>query len=107
MLGRGVGAGGRGRQRDKIRRQIVHLIAVAHPDGGLLRQALRRADHPAVTRQLRPAIFARLGRLHLPAEDLRAKLHAVADAEDRHAQIENFRIALAAHSAHKRCSARR
>ena len=43
--------------------------------------------------QLGPAVLARLGRLHLPAEDLRPELHAVADAEDRDAEVEDARVA--------------
>ena len=90
----GVGAGGRGRQRDEIGGQVVDLVAVAHPDGGVLRAGRGRADRSAGDVQLRPAELARLGRLHLAAEDLRAELHAVADAEDGHAQVEDLRVAL-------------
>ena len=43
--------------------------------------------------QLRPAELPRLGGLDLPAEDLAAELHAVADAEDGDAEIEDRRIA--------------
>jgi hypothetical protein len=90
--GGGVGAGGRGRQRDKIRRQLVDLVAVAHPH----RRLLRETAHEWVVgddAKARAAELARLCRFYLPTEDLCADLHAVADPEDRHAQVEDFRIA--------------
>jgi hypothetical protein len=39
--------------------------------------------------KLGAAELARLGGLDLPAEDLRAQLHAVADAQHRHAEVED------------------
>jgi len=83
---------GRGSPADEIRRQLVHLVAVAHPDGRLLRQA---ANQRIVGRngQSRAAELARLRRLDLSAEDVRAQLHPVADAEDRARRVEDLGIA--------------
>ena len=88
----GVRAGGRGRQRDEVRRQLVHLIAVAHPDGGFLGKT---AHERVICGDAKPraAIFARFGGLDLTAQDLRADLHAVTDPQDRHAQLEDLGIA--------------
>ena len=43
--------------------------------------------------QRRPAVLARGRGLHVAAEQQRAELHAVADAEDRDSQPQDFRIA--------------
>jgi len=44
--------------------------------------------------QPRPPELARFARIDGAAEDLHANLHAVADAQDRDAQIEDGRVAL-------------
>src|SRR5690606_11429105 len=92
VLGGGVGAGGGAGDGDEVGGQVVDLVAVAHPDGRFARQAL---DERVILhdRQLGPAIFAGGGGFDLAAEDLGPDLHAVADAQDRHVQLENAGIA--------------
>ncbi len=73
-----------------------HLVAVAHPDFGFARHAgeeivgfFRGSDF-----QLRAAKFADGMALDAAAESLAHQLHAVADAEDRDAEVEDRGIAL-------------
>jgi hypothetical protein len=69
----------------------VHLVAVAHPDRRLLRQP---ADERILRchLQLGATVLARFRRFDLSAQDLRADLHAVTDAEHRHTEVKNLRI---------------
>ena len=81
----------------------IDLVAVAHPD---LEHAvaLGRAEVLDAIEQRRVAArahfgiaeLAHLARLHLAAELLRHGLHAVADAEHRHAELEHAPAARAA-----------
>ena len=80
--------GGRAGRDARAFRRSRHGIAVAHPAGLLLRQAGEqravRLDANLGLAELRDA-----GPLDRPAELLRHQLHAVADAERRHAELEN------------------
>jgi hypothetical protein len=94
VSGGGVGAGGRGGQGDELGRQVVDLVAVTHPHRHLARQAVDERLVGLDDRQLGPPELPRPGRLHLTAQELRTELHAVADAQDRNAQVEDARVAL-------------
>ena len=82
------------RERNEPGPGVEHLIAVAHPDGGLGRVAAEervRVGHG----ERGPAVFAGVG----PAADFAAEvmgeeLHAVADAEDGDAEVEQGRVEL-------------
>jgi hypothetical protein len=92
VLGRGERARRGGRQRDKIGRQVEHLVAVAHPDGGLGPESA----HQRIVgrdRQFCPAELSGGRRFDLTAEDLCSQLHPVADAQDRDAEIEDRGVA--------------
>src|SRR5262249_35456194 len=84
----GVGHG----QRQEIAADRLHLVAVAHPGDHLFRHAGEEAFGPTDP-HLGPAELAAGGRLHLAAEDVAGQLHAVTDAQDRDAQVENSRVA--------------
>ena len=79
---------------DEARRHRLDLVAVAHPHVEVV--AVREAAEDAVgaRRRARGAgPYSRLGAaLDLAAEQLRDELHAVADAEDRHAEVEDARV---------------
>src|SRR3989441_13236880 len=71
---------------DEARRHVDHRVAVAHPDGELARG--QAAKEPALARVQRGvAIFLRRPRLDAAREIAREQLVAVADAEDRHAEL--------------------
>ena len=68
------------------------VVAVAHPDPAARGQpAEERA--PGLRREDRLPVLAVARALHLPAEDVAHQLHAVADAHDRHAELEEARVA--------------
>ena len=86
---------GRGRgQRQEIAAGVVDLVAVAHPDDRLARdvveERLGRVQHAA----LGAAELAGRRRIDLGPHRLAGQLHPVADPQDRHAQLEDRRIAL-------------
>ncbi len=65
---------------------------MTHPDGCFTGEAFQKAglvNHM----QLGPPILARLGRLHLAAQNLRPDLHSVADAQNRYTHFKNGWIA--------------
>ena len=74
---------------DEIAVDGGHLIAVAHPDDGFRRHAGEQAVG-LVDAADGPAELAARRRLDLAAEQVAGELHAVADAEDGDAEIENF-----------------
>ena len=89
-------AGIRVRHEPERLRHLGHVIAVAHPRDALLRQA---AEETAVGIEpgLRLAVLARgvfSGGSHFPAEILRHKLAAVADAKNGDAELEDLRVHL-------------
>ncbi len=65
-------------------------ITVAHPDGLPFGQAVE--ERSALCMQRRLAELGDAGPIDAPAEILGHELHAVADAEDRHAEVEQARI---------------
>ncbi len=89
---RGVGAGLRRGQGDEVVVQVADLVAVADPDGVSSGSVASRSVLSRIVR-VRPAVLAALGGDDFAAEDLAAELHAVADAEDRHAEVEDSLVA--------------
>lgn len=83
-----VGAVRRGRAHLEARRDRRDAVAVAHPDGERVGEALEELV-ARLDRHLGLAVFAPLAGLHLAAQLLAHELHAVADAEDRHAEVED------------------
>ena len=69
-------------------------VAVAHPDGLPRGQAAEQRAAVAGELQLGPAELALAGVGHRAAEGLRHRLEAVADAEHRHAGLEERRVDL-------------
>ena len=109
MLHRGKLARVRRRERQKIARDAIHLIAVAHPNLRLARhigKQFRRVFVPRVDRAMGPAELPRRVALHFSAEHLAHQLHPVADAQHRNTQIKNRRITLRRLPRHTRSPAR-
>ena len=75
---------------------FFHIIPVAHPGDALGGEALEQLAG-GIEEGFRLAVLpggVLRGGGDFPAEVLRKELAAVADAEDRHAQPENFRVGL-------------
>ena len=83
---------GRAGQRPKIGRDLVDLVAVAHPDLGMGRHT---GEDRVGLQHLAggAAVFAGLCPADLAAEGVAGQLHAVADAEHRDAEPEDAGIA--------------
>ena len=92
----GDGAGGRAADGAEVFRQPAHFVAVAHPHvQGVRCAVVNAAGERAVLRlHLRVTKFALVAGLHFAAQMVRHKLHAVADAEHGHAQVEQPRVGL-------------
>mgnify|MGYP000520507625 CR=1 FL=1 len=94
IAGDGEGRVGRGAEHLKARRDLRDMVAVAHPDllAALLepavedRQTLRRGGHEGAA-EFGGAVAA----FDLAAEAVHHHLLAVADPEDRHAEVEHAR----------------
>ncbi len=90
----GHGAGGGGGEGEEGGAEVFDLIAVGHPDGGFGGDA----DHEVrgVRREVQfcAAVFAGGGGFDVAAEELCGDLHAVADAEDGDAELEDAGVAL-------------
>ena len=86
-LDRGDGRGARGGERREAGRRLEHRVAVRHPARLLAGQA---REQPAVLAhgQVRAPELADLGLLDASAERVDEKLHPVADAEHRNAELE-------------------
>ena len=85
-------AGIRGCQHCKIAVRITDLIAMAHPHGG----ARRTAVHQSVTVvdiQMRASVFTTVRRAHFESQHVAAKLHAVANAQDRNTHLQHGGVA--------------
>ena len=82
---------GRGEHVESLRR-LRDLVAVAHPH--VLRGRLTGQEHAAVARErgIRRPVFAQTGVRDLAAERLGHHLEAVADAERRHAEVEDAAV---------------
>ena len=89
---RRVGAGGDG---DEAARQFVDAVAVAHPDDERLFGIKPGEQIAAVENfQFGAAVFALDRPRDLAAADLGQQLHPVADAQHRHAELKDERVAL-------------
>ena len=86
-LGRVVGMG----QSGKACRQALHGITVAHPHGRSILD-IGQQVHRVVHKQRRLAVFSAACRHDRTAQLLHHQLHAVANTEDRNAQVPNTRI---------------
>ena len=97
---------GRGRgQRDEVGAGVEDLVAVAHPDDRLVRDVVEERLVRGRGRGTRPdRTRARRGLRPVPPSASTAKLHAVADSQDRDAQLEEAPGRTGAHRARKRCS---
>ncbi|MNH13722.1 hypothetical protein D3C79_733030 [compost metagenome] len=95
-----MGAGGGLRDRGEAGRDLGHLVTVAHPDvqqgvavggDGVFDVAQQGAGLTGLTQHFDLGITKLTfgGRLHLATELLGHGLHAVADAEHRHAGVEH------------------
>ena len=76
--------------------EVFDLIAMGHPDGGFGGDAVEEVGgFLALEVQFCAAVFAGGGGvLDVAAEELCGDLHAVADAEDRNAELEDAGVAL-------------
>ena len=83
-----------GRDREALR-CLGDVVRVAHPADALLAHACKelRCLARLIERDFRLAVFARRCRLDLAAEQMGHELRAVADAEHRDAELEDFRAA--------------
>gem|GEM_PF-5377089 len=75
----------------KPRRQFGDAIAVAHPDDLPARQPFRQCAMIGEF-DFRPSVFPLVRRLDATAQFVRHQLHAVANAENRHAELEHARV---------------
>ena len=71
-------------------RCLLDVIRMAHPADGLRRNAFEELGPRFCNRNLGLAVFTGRRRLHGAAEDMCHELAAVADTEDRHAQLEEL-----------------
>src|SRR5262249_48390232 len=71
----------------------LHLVAVTHPDDGLVRHSREQAVG-LLDADVSAAEFTALARLDLAAEQVAGQLHAVADAKHRDAEVEDSGVAL-------------
>ena len=87
---------GRGHgQRDEAGAGVVNLVAVAHPDDGLVRHVVEEGLGGIEDPALGPAELASRGRaLDLAPQGLGRQLHAVADPQHRDAHPEERRVAV-------------
>ena len=87
----GEGRGGASGDRREAGRQGRHLVAVAHPDRHLLADPERPVEERRFVQELDrgPAELAGRAGQDLAAELRAHRLLAVADAEDRHAELED------------------
>ena len=83
------------------------LVAVGIPDLQRLRQFCEQRAASILHRERAFAVFALLAFLDLAAEKLREQLHAVADAEHRHAELKNVFVRQRRVLAHTRWTVRR
>ncbi len=91
-----VRAGGRAGEILERIVDVLHLIAVGHPDRGLLGDGVEQVALGAragLDVEVGAAELAAVGVRDLGAHDLAGELHAVADAQDRDAEAENLGVA--------------
>ncbi len=87
-------AGRRGGQGDKVAPCVVKLIAVAHPNGGFMRNIVKKGLGRVEHTTFRTPELACRGRINLGAQRPASQLHPVADSQNGHSQREETRIAL-------------
>jgi hypothetical protein len=75
----------------KPRGHLFHHVAVAHPHGFGGFQAVEKIVKIVDGEGLAP-VFPGLGRDHLAPQKMAQELNAVADAQDRHPQVQDFRV---------------
>ena len=93
MAYHGMRAMGRAAHRNKVVRQVIDKVTMTHPNLGMLgnpRKQLIRVENT----QTCPAILSCTGTTDPGAKELAADLHAVADSQYGHAQIEQSWVAL-------------
>ena len=73
-------------------RRHVHMVAVAHPDRGLLAPAEALEEPAAFDPDVGPAVLAPSGPADVPAREVGQHLHPVAEAQHRRAQLQQGRI---------------
>ena len=72
--------------------ELRDLVAVAHPHGAGLREALQKWALFVAHDKVGDAVFLHLARFHVTAQLLGDELVTVADAELRHREVQNFGI---------------
>src|SRR5262249_38623055 len=80
-------------QRQKIAVHGLRLIAVTHPDGSLRRHVFEQPVS-VVKAALRRREWRCRRRRYIATEQGTCQLHAVTDAKDRNAEVENSRVAV-------------
>jgi len=76
------------RNGHKALRRARHLIGMAHPAGALGPETCQQAAVYSVHGHIGTPVFAARAALHRRAQQVRHQLHAVADAQNRHAQLK-------------------
>ena len=76
------------RNGHKALRRARHLIGMAHPAGALGPEPCQQAAVYPVHGHIGAPVFAARAALHWRAQQVRHQLHAVADAQNRHAQLK-------------------
>src|SRR5208337_922723 len=98
VLDRGDRAGRRRGQGYEIRSRVLDLVAVAHPDGGVVRKTMEERLGRVENLAFRAAEFSTgrapggVGSLDFTAQHLGRQLHAVADSQNRNAHPKERRI---------------
>jgi len=77
-------------EHGKAGRERLNAIAMAHPDLEHARKVAEERILGAIHRYRSRAILAAAARGDTSTQPLRKQLHPVADAEHRHAQLEDF-----------------
>ena len=72
--------------------ELRHLVAVAHPHGGGLREVLQNRALFVAHDEVGDAVFLHLARFHVTAQLLGDELVTVADAELRHREVQDFGV---------------
>ena len=72
--------------------ELGDLVAVAHPHGACLREALQNRAVLVAHDKVGDAVFLHLARFHVTAQLLGDKLMTVADAELRYREVQDFGI---------------
>ena len=79
------------RHRNKINREFLYPVAVAHPDNGFFRYIPENLQL-LINDKFGPAVLSFMRLCNLASKHMRHKLHTVADSENRHAELEYFHV---------------